>query len=273
MYTAADLLNIARAEIGYKEKKSNANLDDPEANAGSGNFTKYSRDLYAAGYYGGRSKQGFAWCCCFVDWCHLMAAGGDKQLAQNVSCQSGDYGAACNYSAKYYRLEGRFDQVPTPGAQIYFGTASSWQHTGLVEEVDDKYVRTIEGNSGDGVVRKQYLRTNSKILGYGHPYFGDDPDRKDTGTDAEPKQEPAAPSAPGIVISVQTYTCKQGSKGNVVVALQALLNAKADAGLDIDGAFGPKTRSAVLAFQTARGLEVDGVAGRWTWDSLINGGA
>ena len=43
---AVDLvLNTARAEIGYPEKATNANLDDRTANAGSGNWTKYARDL------------------------------------------------------------------------------------------------------------------------------------------------------------------------------------------------------------------------------------
>lgn len=55
--TAATLLAIAAAEIGYHEKASNANLDDKTANSGNANFTKYARDLAAAGYYNG-NKQG-----------------------------------------------------------------------------------------------------------------------------------------------------------------------------------------------------------------------
>ena len=39
--TAANLIKIAAAEIGYKEKASNSNLDDKTANAGSNNWTKY----------------------------------------------------------------------------------------------------------------------------------------------------------------------------------------------------------------------------------------
>ena len=53
-YTATELLKIAAAEIGYKEKESNSNLDNPSANAGDANFTKYARDLAAAGYRPGR---------------------------------------------------------------------------------------------------------------------------------------------------------------------------------------------------------------------------
>lgn len=62
------------------------------------------------------------------------------------------------------------------------------------------------------------------------------------------------------------------SRGAEVRELQQAL---ADAGFDpgpIDGDFGPMTRAAVIAFQEARGLEVDGVVGPQTWGAL-NGGA
>ena len=58
------------------------------------------------------------------------------------------------------------------------------------------------------------------------------------------------------------------SRGGAVSELQQAL---ADAGFDpgpIDGDFGPQTRAAVVAFQQARGLEVDGVAGPQTWGAL-----
>lgn len=58
-YTASKLLEIARAELGYMEKASNSNLDDKTANAGSANWTKYARDLHAAGYYQA-NKNGYA---------------------------------------------------------------------------------------------------------------------------------------------------------------------------------------------------------------------
>lgn len=43
------LLATARAEIGYIEKDTNAQLDDKTANAGDGNWNKYARDLDALG--------------------------------------------------------------------------------------------------------------------------------------------------------------------------------------------------------------------------------
>jgi peptidoglycan hydrolase-like protein with peptidoglycan-binding domain len=64
--TACDVskvLAVAVAEIGYKEKASNSQLDDKTANAGSANYTKYARDFDKKypNWYNGK-KNGFAWC-------------------------------------------------------------------------------------------------------------------------------------------------------------------------------------------------------------------
>ena len=66
MSKPADIVAIALAEVGYREKATNSMLDDKTANSGSNNWTKYARDLAAAGYYNG-NKNGYAWCDCFVD--------------------------------------------------------------------------------------------------------------------------------------------------------------------------------------------------------------
>ena len=42
MSTVNDVLKIALAEVGYLEKRSNADLDSKTANAGSNNYTKYA---------------------------------------------------------------------------------------------------------------------------------------------------------------------------------------------------------------------------------------
>ena len=51
MSKPSDVVNIALAEVGYREKASNAYLDDKTANAGADNSTKEARDLAAASYY------------------------------------------------------------------------------------------------------------------------------------------------------------------------------------------------------------------------------
>jgi hypothetical protein len=53
-----------------------------------------------------------------------------------------------------------------------------------------------------------------------------------------------------------------------VVDLQCLLNQKNAAKLAVDGIFGSKTKEAVLAWQFKKGLDMDGIVGSNTWNSL-----
>lgn len=165
------VLALAEAEVGYLEKASNSQLDDKTANAGSGNWTKYARDLYAAGYYNG-NKNGYAWCDVFVDWLFYMAAGKDAKHAQEVECQTGPYGAGCVFSSRYYAYQDRFFKSPKVGDQIFFGSSfEDASHTGIVYKVDANKVYTIEGNSGNAVQRRSYALTYGNILGYGRPKY------------------------------------------------------------------------------------------------------
>ena len=66
-------------------------------------------------------------------------------------------------------------------------------------------------------------------------------------------------------------TIRSGSKGAQVRTLQRLLNAIMGAGLDVDGDFGPATKTALVAYQNARGLEIDGICGPASWKRLLKG--
>ena len=171
--TAAAVIAVAVAQIGYKEKASNSSLDDKTANAGSANYTKYARDFDQKypNWYNGK-KNGYAWCDMFVDWCFLTAFGYQKALA--LLCQpEKSCGAGCTYSLRYYKAKGQFHTSnPQPGDQIFFGTSlDNATHTGILESVDNKQVHTIEGNTSDQVARRNYSLTNSRILGYGRPAY------------------------------------------------------------------------------------------------------
>ena len=174
------LIKTAEAELGYLEKASNAQLDDKTANAGKNNWTKYARDLDGLGNIYNGKKNGFDWCDIFVDWCFITTFG--KDLAVKLLNQSlNGLGAGVKWSASYYQKAGRFfDENPKPGDQIFFGSGSSWWHTGLVVEVSGGKVYTIEGNTttasgvvpnGGGVVKKSYSLTYRNIMGYGRPDY------------------------------------------------------------------------------------------------------
>jgi len=65
-------------------------------------------------------------------------------------------------------------------------------------------------------------------------------------------------------------TLSLGARGPAVTALQERLRNQR-LSLSVDGRFGPGTRRAVQAFQKARGLAPDGVAGPRTWQALDGG--
>ncbi len=61
---------------------------------------------------------------------------------------------------------------------------------------------------------------------------------------------------------------QQGSKGEDVRTVQYLVTAQGHP-TGVDGIFGPATKTAVEAFQSSRGLAVDGIVGAQTWPQLI----
>ena len=78
---------------------------------------------------------------------------------------------------------------------------------------------------------------------------------------------PAMPVETTTVVGRPTVS--YGSRGDAVRKLQELLNALGyDCG-SVDGIFGSKTKAAVLAFQKANGLGVDGIVGPLTWGKLV----
>lgn len=174
------LIATAKAEEGYLEKATNAQLDSKTANAGSNNWTKYARDLDNIGNIYNGKKNGYAWCDVFVDWCFIKTFGVD--LAMKLLCQPyGGAGAGCTYSVQYYKQKDQFHKSnPQTGDQIFFtndGGKTSY-HTGLVIAVGNGKVYTIEGNtsSAPGVVpnggcvrTKSYNLTATYICGYGRP--------------------------------------------------------------------------------------------------------
>ncbi len=262
MSNASQVVSIALAEVGYREKASNASLDLASANAGSGNWTKYARDLYNAGYYNG-NKNGYAWCDVFVDWCFYKAFG--KTEGQLVECQTGTLGAACPYSASYYKAQGRYDTTPQVGDQVFFQQGGALVHTGIVAQVTASQIVTVEGNTSDMVAQHTYSRSSSYIAGYGHPKY----------TEAA-SAVPAEKYGPEQTVKV--HLIRSGSIGAEVKTIQRICFARGcldDAGrqIDVDGDFGPATKQAVVKLQKqlfpAAPAKWDGEVGVETWTAAL----
>lgn len=209
-YDKQKVIDIALSEVGYLEKASNTNLDSKTGNAGSKNYTKYSRDLAAVNFYNGR-KQGVAWCDVFVDWCFFKAFGKAATLAITYQPTNNkvNYGAGCKYSRNYYKNKGRLFNDPEPGDQIFFYSKDkkSISHTGLVYKVDSQKVYTVEGNTsgasgvisnGGGVCKKSYALTYGRLAGFGRPAWGE-----------SAKEEPAK-AEPTTNDDAALYTVQRG---------------------------------------------------------------
>lgn len=166
MTAVEKVLTIAEQEIGYLEKKSNAQLDDKTANAGLNNYTKYARDLYP-------SLQAQPWCDMFVDWCFVKSFG-------NVDAKRllGGFSAYTPTSAAYFKKMNQYHKTPAVGDQIFFRNSTRINHTGLVSEIRLGKIITIEGNTsagqsvipnGGAVCQKEYHINHGSIDGFGRP--------------------------------------------------------------------------------------------------------
>ena len=137
-------------------------------------------------------------------------------------------------------------------------------HVGIVTEVrSDAYI-VIEGNKSDSVSYRDVWLDYPYIKGFG---FVSRLDEKKP-TESAPSSTVGQQMADKIIAQRWWPTLKLYSKGEWVKVLQTLLNAKNSAGLEVDGEFGVFTYSAVNKYQTAHGLERDGIVGEKTWGEL-----
>ena len=67
-------------------------------------------------------------------------------------------------------------------------------------------------------------------------------------------------------------TIREGDSGDAVKRAQRALRRVPGPVLNVDGVFGPATRTAVVEFQQADGLTADGIVGPVTWAALPDGG-
>lgn len=157
------VIHIAEAEVGYKEKATNKDLNSKTANVGSGNYTKYGRDMHNV--YPKTMDFPAAWCDAFVDWCFYSAFG--KDIAPKMLC--GTFDDYTVNSANFYKKEGRWFTSPVLGDQIFFKNSNGICHTGIVCRVYSNMVHTIEGNKNNEVKYCSYDLKDSYIAGYGRP--------------------------------------------------------------------------------------------------------
>ena len=208
------VIEVAKGEVGYLEKRSNKNLDAKTANAGRSNYTKYGKWIGANGDY---------WCASFVSWLFYQAFG--QALGKQLLC--GSYSAACETIRQNFKKKKQYHTFMTgakPGDVIFFkGTRHSGaNHIGLIIRVADGKIYTIEGNTsgasgvvdnGGGVAMKSYKTIETKILGYGRPDYP----LVSTARQTTVSEKPQTPKA-----GTDYYPAYKGSSSSIVDALKAV---------------------------------------------------
>lgn len=119
------------------------------------------------------------WCACFVSWCaNECGYIEDGTLPKTASCSTGvDWFTRRDrwQDPTYTNAQGEtVPYIPSPGDIIYFdwdregeGQNGRPDHVGIVEKVENGYVYTIEGNSGDRVSSNTWSVGHYEIFGFG----------------------------------------------------------------------------------------------------------
>ncbi len=182
-----DVVNVAITQLGYNEGDSDADMHG--MSKGERNFVEYNR-LYGKldNDEGNGYSYGYMWCASFVSWV-LRAANVDKKVAgEDVSCASW---------VSFFESKGQFKTrdsgyIPVAGDIIFYKgsrTSSRSNHVGIVVGCENGVVYTVEGNTGGiaydgdptnggGVARKNYVLSDTYIVGYGVPKYKTNADTK-----------------------------------------------------------------------------------------------
>jgi len=268
------VIDFAFTRLGYLEKSKAAYKKNPKIvyeltdGAGRDNYTECWEDTK-------KSFQGQPWCVNWVYWIFVKTFGVDqaKKLLYIDTWSASDpwtnfYCADwvenwINHDAKYQSSKAQIGDI------IYFTKS----HTGLVYDLDSKYVYTIEGNTsttskkangtdevipnGGGVALKKYVRGEKGIWCYGRPNWSileDSP---------EPTSRP--------VIKRGYKDSEKG--GHYCAEMQAdfvELDIRDNYGhlLSVDGSCGARSEEAIKNFQRANNLNPDGHCGPITWATI-----
>lgn len=261
--TAADVIRVARAEVGYHEGYSN------------GHWTNIQR--YSPAVPGLEWSQGMAWCQTFQSWVAMRA--------DTVAIEPRT--ASCRAACDWFKQRGRFSEYPAVGAQVFFGQGGG-THVGRVYAYDATYVYTVEGNTsvtgsaeGDGVYLRKRARRDPYVHGYGYPAYPGGIVSADPAWAPQtpppvptPPTPPTPPARPVVSLRAVRNSAKadppqQGTPTSNYAAVIVVEHALVAEGLltpaRADGHFGSDTVSAYAAWQRRLGYggsDADGIPGQ-----------
>lgn len=227
------ILAIAQKEVGTKEYPPGSNN------------VKYNTWFYGHEVNGSN----YPWCAVFQSWVFR----GTNLIKKSASCSD---------IYHWFKARGQIVTKPKKGDLVFFKFGTSYKdtdHIGLVKNTSQWPANfiTIEGNTSvtsddNGGCVMERTRSRSKVIAFARPAY-DDVDVEEHVT-----------TTIGVI---NKPILKMGSKGDWVKIAQARLVVNGY-NIEVDGDFGPKTKEAVIKFQTSYGLTKDGVIGPKTWAKL-----
>ncbi|MBQ3574257.1 MAG: CHAP domain-containing protein, partial [Clostridia bacterium] len=147
-----DLVRVAKTQLGYRESEINFIVRKDGSRQG---YTRYG-DWYGLPYE--------EWCAMFASFCLNYADIPESEIPRNAGCARWINDLS---SRGLYAKDGEY--TPAAGDLVFF----DWEHdghsdhVGIVAEVSDTSITTIEGNSGRSVRMCSYSINDSDIMGYG----------------------------------------------------------------------------------------------------------
>ena len=213
----SDVVAIAATQVGYAE------ADDGSTKYGAWwqeHVGKTSYDFVTAD-----------WCAIFINWCAAQAGASNVYSSNSAQCsyilskyQSGQSGnAAYTFGSGY---------TPRPGDIIFVGGSDGTvNHNGLIVEVTDTTIYTIEGNSSNKVSRVSYSMetgyrngSSRQILYFGVPAYMND---TEASFDNTTSVAPGTNGADNVGTPVDSYTVTVTATGGLNVRAAASSSANA----------------------------------------------
>lgn len=149
---ADDLVGAAASQIGYAESRANYIIGDDGRHYG---YTRYG-DWYGIAYGD--------WCAMYVSFCLHYSDIPEEYMPQEASCRR--WVEALKKMDLYRSAD---EYTPTKGDIIFFDHTGDGiaNHVGIVKDVSEDGIATIEGNYGDKTAAVRYVKGDTSILGYG----------------------------------------------------------------------------------------------------------